>query len=449
MNLPYIPIGEDYLIYSPLQGLAALVNGEAFHCLRKRGLSAGLKNRDGSLEQLHKRLKDPGEPEPSPRSGPFEPHFLGLITTRGCNMSCSYCDFHDPEKDPEIMGISIALQALGWMADQEVRRGTRFLNIHFFGGEPFLSIDWMKQVVEEAGGLARKRGLQVRFVACTNGVMNEEDALWVRDHFDSIVLSMDGPAEVQNKYRPLKGKGDSFSTLNRNAKIFGEGRLDFVIRICVLDQTLSRLEDTVQFFSREYGPSAIVLESLRDSDAVSKGSFGPPNPWEFARRFAHASIMAESLGVKLVHSTCRLDKTQSSFCPVANDGFIIDPQGRISSCYQLEGEWLRQGLSLYFGRISPQGKVHIDEEALARIRSLVVQNKPRCRSCFCKWHCAGGCHILHTPPGGSEEYSDLCHQTRSITVWKILHSLDLEVVAERFLEHPRVEGDGVLEFPEI
>lgn len=438
----YIPIEDDYLIYSPLQGVAALINSEAFNILNTNGLQGGNWGVNNPLSELCQIFLIPAQKPPAERSGPFNPEFLGLIPTRGCNMECAYCDFRPGEGQMMVMETQIAFRALEWIAEKEVEAGRRLLNVHFFGGEPFLPMDLVKQVVRRARILAEERGLRPRFEACTNGTFSEQDALWIADNFDTVILSLDGPAEIQNQYRPMKGGRKSFPIVHRNARIFGQGTGEFCIRICVHNKNIEGLEETVQWFLKEYNPSMIAIEPIKITPDVTAG-LKPPNPTEFVRQFAGAAMVMEAHGVRAVHSMSDTEQVQSSFCPVGKDGFIISPDGRISACYLLERDWCKKGLDLNFGDITQEGRVVIRGEDLKRIRKLIVQNKERCKTCFCKWHCAGGCHVSHTPPGYSNEYSDLCQQTRAITVWKLLRGLNLEDRAEEFLKDPVVRGDGI------
>ena len=67
-------------------------------------------------------------------------------------------------------------------------------------------------------------------------------------------------------------------------------------------------------------------------------------------------------------------------------------------------------------------------EDVARIRRC-AGDKPRCRKCFCRWSCAGGCHVNHSYPGCSPEYDGFCIQTRLITACALLGKLGFDSTA--------------------
>jgi hypothetical protein len=72
-------------------------------------------------------------------------------------------------------------------------------------------------------------------------------------------------------------------------------------------------------------------------------------------------------------------------------------------------------------------------DALAFARSLNVWNKPFCARCFCKWHCAGGCHVNHVLPDSAGSYDRLCIQTRIITLRNILKAMGRDDLTRELL----------------
>ncbi len=109
---------------------------------------------------------------------------------------------------------------------------------------------------------------------------------------------------------------------------------------------------------------------------------------------------------------------------------IVSPDGTVSACYLLQRDWEAQGLDLRLGRIEADGQVHLDAEAIDTVRRLNVLNSPACSHCFCRWHCAGGCHVNHPvnlfwdEPRQARVTNDrLCIQTRIIALRNILENM--------------------------
>jgi uncharacterized protein len=134
----------------------------------------------------------------------------------------------------------------------------------------------------------------------------------------------------------------------------------------------------------------------------------------------------EAYGVEPVYAAADISASRATFCPVGQDTAIVSPDGIISACYLLRPDWEAKGLNLCLGRIRGDGAVELDAETVASARNLNVWNKPFCARCFCKWHCAGGCHVNHTLSDSTGEYDRLCLQTRMITLRNILKAIRRE-----------------------
>jgi hypothetical protein len=79
-------------------------------------------------------------------------------------------------------------------------------------------------------------------------------------------------------------------------------------------------------------------------------------------------------------------------------------------------------MDLNVGRLVRGGDVQLEPQRLEQIRRLAAE-KPHCERCFCRWSCAGGCHVNHSHPGWSGEYDDFCIQTRLISACSLLDAL--------------------------
>jgi len=406
-----LTLGGSRLLHAPLHGASVLLDLE------------------GPLPQSAISTWCASTPEQ--KKGDFIPDFIGLIPTRGCNLDCRYCGFRRLDAPSEIMPLEIAEAGIEWYANLLKRTGKEILNIHFFGGEPFSQPKFCMGAVQAARRIARMHGMGTVFEAATNGFMNEDTTKFVRDSIDCIVLSLDGPPEIQNRHRPRRNGAGSFNQVCRSASIFSEAPGKLCLRACITSETVHRMEEIATWFCTEFRPAAVSFETLQESSESMDAGLKAPDPWDFALHFVKAESLLECAGVKAVYATADTSTCKISFCPVARDVAILSPDGRISGCYLLDKDWESRGMDLHLGRVLPSGKVLIYKNAIQRLRSLNVINKPRCENCFCKWHCAGGCHVNHTFPGCNNRFDDLCIQTRIIALLHILKSLGREDVFDR------------------
>jgi uncharacterized protein len=280
--------------------------------------------------------------------------------------------------------------------------------------------------------------MAVRFEAATNGAYPPARARWVADHVDTVVLSLDGPEAVHDRHRPHRDGSGSFAQVLASARIFSTGPDDLCLRACVTDETVARMEETAAWFCRELRPGAVCFETLQPAGDSARAGLFAPDPWQFAASFLRAAEVLERLGVRPVYATADVEARRVSFCCPANDVPIVSPDGSIAACYLLERDWLAAGLDLSLGRLDPEGGACLRPEAVERARALNVLARPSCSRCFCRWHCAGGCHVNHPP---ADDYDRLCIQTRAIALGRLLAGLGrTDLVAPLFDRVAGLEG---------
>jgi len=430
-----ISILNQFLIYAPLHNLAALVDRTAALRLRDNLLS-GKNVGEGRLGEIVRIFDTAAEPAPLPKQGDFAPVFLGLLPTRGCNLACRYCGFLTPAASQKDMDLKLARDAVNWYMGRVRQTGAQHAEVHYFGGEPFCADEVLDLTVPLARIRAREVRCTIRFEVATNGTFSQKRCQWAADNLDTIVLSLDGPAEVQDRHRPWKNGHGSFEAVVRNARILSEGPTALCFRACVTSATVERMPEIAAWFCQEFRPSAVSFEPVQATPQSVASHLEPPDPWTFARNFVAAARILEAYGVEPVYAAADIRTRRVSFCPVGQDVAIVSPDGTLSACYLLPRDWEAKGLDLRLGHIGNQtsGDVHLDPGAVAFARSLNVWNKPFCARCFCKWHCAGGCHVNHTPAGPPGAYGRLCIQTRVIALRNVLKALGQDDLAQAWLQ---------------
>jgi len=438
-----VPVAEKYLIHSPLRRFTALANRSALANLQALlGKNGNSGNAPEALQSLCGELCQPVQEPPPERSGPLQPLFLGILPTRACNLDCVYCDFGAANASPERMDLRMATAAVDWMAELVKTLGQDTLEIHFFGGEPFFAAEVVDVVVHRARAVAARSGLFPRFEAATNGVFDESRARFVGDYFDTVVLSFDGFQEIhdRNRFFPFLGGGrggfgrnlGSFEIVKETAHLLSQSPTELCFRVCVTHESVTQLEPIVQWFCDTFRPSILNFETLQSSPESEAAGLKPLNPYDFAIHYVRASRLAERSGIKAIYAAAATDSLRYSFCPVGKDTLIVSPDGRVSSCYLPQQAWQNRGLDLDVGRLSPDGIMEIDFDAIHRLRRMIM-DKPRCERCFCRWTCAGGCHVNHSYPGCSLAYDDFCIQTRIITACALLDDLGFGQITDQLL----------------
>jgi uncharacterized protein len=414
-----LPVFNKFVLYAPLHGITALINQSAAHILQDALAGSQQPALPVLREWLH-IFNQPAGNSPADYTEEINPEFLGIIPTRSCNSSCVYCDFKGSTAGSGVISLNLAVKCVDLYIRHILIRGADTFSLHFFGGEPMLAPQIVVAAVHRARLLAMQYNLSAEFEITSNGQYAKEWACFLGDYFTTVVLSFDGPADIQNRHRPCKGGEDSFAAVKQTAEIIGDSQAALALRVCVSNINVGCMEEIAQWFCHSFQPAKINFEVLQPSnDAVAAG-LQPPDPYDFAAGFIRARNAAADYGVEVVYGS-DLSKPQWSSCPVGKEVLILTPDGLLSCCYLLPERWERKKMNLTIGQI--QDTMVIDQDALKAVREI-VRVKPRCERCFCRWSCAGGCHVDQTFPGCSPGYTEFCHQTRLITMASLLEQLD-------------------------
>ena len=158
-----------------------------------------------------------------------------------------------------------------------------------------------------------------------------------------------------------------------------------------------------------------------------------------SRRVFNAALppLAELPGEPLRRTIGEVDVERAAESLIAGGvmrAVFVSPEGDVDACYLLEESWRGAGLDMRLGRVDvARGALALDPAAVARVRGLNLANKPRCRDCFCRHHCAGGCHVNHGCDGAPGSYDDLCLLTRVASAARLLRELGQDDAADAWL----------------
>jgi radical SAM protein with 4Fe4S-binding SPASM domain len=434
-NIFDLPVLDHHLIYAPLHGVSALMND----CARQSLIAALVQTAPagGQLSAMRARLQQVVAPPRANTGAIKHPLFLGVIPTRGCNMACRYCDFSAPKTTSPRMSPETARDAVDAYIHLLQAQGLEHLEVHFFGGEPFFAAELIEFIIAYARQQAESLGFSTWFEVITNGLLSQNLAQWVAANFDTVVLSHDGLPEYQNAYRPAPNRAPSAEIVERTAQILSDGDNELILRACVTADSVQEMVTMADYFARKFRPSTVCFEPLTESELSLEAGMLPPDPVTFAQQFHAAACHLRQYGIEAVYSAASIESLAVTFCPVGKDALIITPEGQVNACYLLQSDWEAAGLDMRLGHLDG-AQFEISQAAVDRVREHHVDNKPRCENCFCRYHCAGGCHVNH--PGNSQagDYDELCIATRLITAARLLSDLGHGDVASDWLSDPLV-----------
>ena len=132
-------------------------------------------------------------------------------------------------------------------------------------------------------------------------------------------------------------------------------------------------------------------------------------------------------------STADLSLRTVSSCPVGHDALIVSPSGEINACYLPNESWEAKHMDMHLGFLE-DNEFNIAQSDLDRVRSYELGQKTLCQNCFCRFHCAGGCHVNHPANGEPGAYDDICIHTRLVSIGKLLLRLNERNDLEEWLQ---------------
>ena len=319
---------------------------------------------------------------------------LCLHVSHDCNLRCKYCfagqgAYHG---DRLNMSIDIALASIDFLI---ANSGTRHnLEVDFFGGEPLLNLDVLKKTVEYANAQGAIYNKQFLFTTTTNGLLlNKETSDYLNQTMENVVLSLDGRKSVNDELRVTAGNKGSYDLIVDKYRYFRSirGNKSYYVRGTFTALNLDFCADVLHI--ADLGFDQISLEPV----VLSKGDVLEIRQEHLQTIFRQYEILAKEyierrqngrwfsffhFVLDLENSPCY--KKKLSGCGAGVKYLAVAPNGDIYPCHQFVGE-----KEYCMGNV--QSGV-IDESIRDIFASTDLTTKPKCASCWAKYHCSGGCN---------------------------------------------------------
>ena len=318
---------------------------------------------------------------------------LCLHICHDCNLRCKYC-FADEgayHARREFMSLEVAKKAIDFLIENSGNR--KILETDFFGGEPLMNFDVVKETVYYAKEQAAKRGKKFLFTLTTNGLLLKDDvAQFLNEEMENVVLSLDGRQEVHDAVRKTANGKGSFDLVIENIKNFVKIRGDksYYVRGTFTAKNLDFGKDVL--FLADNGFDSISMEPVVTDipDLEITKDMLPEVCAEYDRLCdAYLKREAEGKGFNFFHFNVDLEggpclAKRVSACGAGNEYFSVVPSGDIYPCHQFAGDSAFKMGNVFEGRL--------DEEIRGKFKNSCLFTRQKCDSCFAKFICSGGCN---------------------------------------------------------
>ena len=337
---------------------------------------------------------------------------LCLHVAHTCNLNCSYC-FASQGKyhgDRAVMSYEVGKQALDFLIAHSGTR--RNLEVDFFGGEPLMNFQVVKDLVAYARSIEKEKGKNFRFTLTTNGVLVDDDVIeWANRECSNVVLSLDGRKEIHDRFRVDYAGNGSWEKIVPKFRKFVEARQgknyymrgtfthanpDFLTDIrTMLDLGFNELSmEPVVCAAGD--PSALTEEDLAIvMDQYEKLAQLMLERDREGRPFTFYHYMIDLTGGPCIYK-------RISGCGSGPEYMAVTPWGDLYPCHQFVGEERFRLGDIWQGVTNT--------EIQGEFAACNVYAHPECRDCWARLYCSGGCaaNAYHATGSVTGVYADGC-----------------------------------------
>ena len=317
-----------------------------------------------------------------------------LLVAHDCNLRCKYCfadtgEYHMASRT--MLSAETGRKALDWLVAHSGNR--RNLEVDFFGGEPLMNFQVIKEVVAYGRELEKKHNKVFKFTTTTNAVLlNDEMMDFLNAEMDNVVISIDGRPEVHDRMRPTPNGKGSYDLIIDRAKRFVEkrGQQRYYLRGTFTGYNLDFGNDVLHLADLGFEQLSIepVVTDEKCPYAIKESDL--PTVYDEYERLGREYVRYRREGkwfsffhfmVDLTGGPCL--KKRLTGCGSGNEYVAVTADGDIYPCHQFVG---REGM-----RMGSVVDGSFNRDIQRQFQQNNVLNKDKCSQCWARFYCSGGC----------------------------------------------------------
>ncbi len=310
-----------------------------------------------------------------------------------CNLKCEYCfaakgDFGCGR---ELMTLDTAKKAIDFLIDKSECR--RNLEVDFFGGEPLMNFNVIRDTIEYARSIEKKYGKNFRFTITTNGLLLDDEKIdFINREMDNVVLSLDGRKKINDKLRLTKSGKSSYEVIVPKYQKLIKNRKDkdYYVRGTFTKKNLDFSEDVIHMYN-------LGFENMSIEPVVSDPNLNYSIKEEDLEKiFEEYEILAKKIieikkknkKINFFHFMIDLEKSPCAIkkfkgCGCGNEYVAVTPNGDIYPCHQFVGQD-----EFKMGNLNDNT---FSQTLKNKFSSNNIYSKDECKKCWAKYFCSGGC----------------------------------------------------------
>ncbi len=319
---------------------------------------------------------------------------LCLHVAHDCNLKCKYCFAAQGNFNGEalLMPLETGKKAFDFLVANSGNR--RNLEVDFFGGEPLMNFDVVKELVAYGRELEKTNNKHFRFTITTNGMLLDDDKItFINENMDNVVLSLDGRKEINDLMRPTPNDKGSFDIIVPKFKklIESRGDKDYYIRGTFTSYNKDFSKDVMEFYNQGFKKISIepVVTDENEPYAITEEDL--PEILAEYEKFSKEYLDIRKDDKEFLFFHFMIDLSQGPCiikrmvgCGAGSEYIAVTPTGEIYPCHQFVGEE-----EFLIGNLTDGIQ---NTELREEFKCANVLNKDECSKCWARYYCSGGCH---------------------------------------------------------
>ncbi len=318
---------------------------------------------------------------------------LCLHVAHTCNLDCEYCFAAQGKYHGEraLMSFEVGKRALDFLIENSGTR--RNLEVDFFGGEPLMNFDVVKELVKYARSIEQAHGKHFRFTLTTNGMLLDDDVIaFANEEMDNVVLSLDGRKRVHDRFRKTAGGCGSFDVIVPKFQKFVKARGD----------KSYYMRGTFTHFNPDFTNDIQTMLDLGFDELSMEPVICPPTDeyaltqedklilFEEYEKLAQMMLERRKQGKPFTFYHYMLDLDggpciykRVSGCGSGTEYMAVTPAGQLYPCHQFVGN-----ADYLMGDVW-QGVTRTDIRD--KFKTCNAYSRKECADCWARLYCSGGC----------------------------------------------------------
>jgi len=318
---------------------------------------------------------------------------LCLHIAHTCNLNCSYCFASQGKYHGEraVMSYEVGKRALDFLVENSGSR--RNLEVDFFGGEPLMNFEVVKQLVAYARSIEKEKNKNFRFTLTTNGLLIDDDVIeFANKEMSNVVLSLDGRKEIHDRFRVDYAGNGSFDRIVPKFKrlVDARGGKNYYMRGTFTHANPDFLTDIKEMLDLGFTELSMEPVVCASGDPSELTEADKPIVMEQYEKLAELMIKRDDEGKPFTFYHYMIDLKggpciykRISGCGSGTEYMAVTPWGDLYPCHQFVGDEKFKLGDIWQG---------VTNAAIqTEFADCNVYARPDCHDCWAKLYCSGGC----------------------------------------------------------